>query len=70
MAKCATIKLQARPEVAMYVPDSLEPHAEGTRLRVVESGFAGLPPELRTHERHVEGWQRELGDLAEYLAAP
>ena len=49
---------------------TLEPHVEGTRLLVVESGFGSLPPELRTHERHVEGWQRELGDLAEYLAAP
>ena len=49
---------------------TLEPHAEGTRLFVVESGFASLPPELRTHESHVEGWQRELGELAQYLAAP
>ena len=49
---------------------TLEPHVEGTRLFVVESGFASLPPELRTHEHHVEGWQRELGDLAQYLATP
>jgi uncharacterized protein YndB with AHSA1/START domain len=49
---------------------TLEPHIEGTRLLVVESGFASLPPELRTHERHVGGWQRELGDLAQYLATP
>jgi len=48
---------------------TLEPHAEGTRLHVIESGFASLPPELRTRERHVEGWQLELGELAEYLAA-
>jgi uncharacterized protein YndB with AHSA1/START domain len=48
---------------------TLEPHAEGTRLRVVESGFASLPPELRVRESHVEGWQRELGELADYLAA-
>jgi uncharacterized protein YndB with AHSA1/START domain len=48
---------------------TLEPHAEGTRLRVVESGFASLPRELRAHERNAEGWQRELGDLAQYLAA-
>ena len=49
---------------------TLEPHAEGTRLRVVESGFASLPAALRAHEQHVEGWQRELGDLARYLAVP
>jgi uncharacterized protein YndB with AHSA1/START domain len=49
---------------------TLDPHPTGTRLHMVESGFARLPAELRTHEGHVEGWQRELGDLAEYLAAP
>ena len=62
---------QANPgDVLMTrVEFTLEPHVEGTRLLVVESGFGSLPPELRTHERHVEGWQRELGDLAQYLAA-
>ncbi len=49
---------------------TLEPHAEGTCLRVVESGFAGLSSELRAHERNAEGWRRELADLADYLAAP
>ena len=49
---------------------TLEPHAEGTRLHVVESGFASLPAALRTYEQHVEGWQRELGDPARYLAEP
>ena len=49
---------------------TLEPHAEGTRLRIVESGFAALPPELRgdVHESNVRGWQRELAELAQYLA--
>ena len=47
---------------------TLEPHAEGTRLFVVESGFASLRLELRTRDSHVEGWQRELGELAQYLA--
>ena len=49
---------------------TLEPHAEGTRLYVVESGFASLRPELRTRESHEEGWQRELGELAQFLASP
>jgi uncharacterized protein YndB with AHSA1/START domain len=51
---------------------TLDAHPEGTRLRVVESGFASLPPDLRgrTHASHVEGWQRELGELAQYVAAP
>src|SRR3954469_8439195 len=48
---------------------TLEPHPDGTRLRLVESGFASLPPELRggSHERNTRGWQRELGELAQYL---
>jgi hypothetical protein len=28
-----------------------------------------LRPELRTRESHLEGWQRELGELAQYLAS-
>jgi uncharacterized protein YndB with AHSA1/START domain len=58
-------------EVPMTRVDfTLEPHPEGTRLRVVESGFASLPPELRGGSRasHTEGWQRELGELQQYLA--
>ena len=49
---------------------TLEPHPEGTRLRLVESGFASLPPELRggCHESHTLGWQLELGELAQHLA--
>ena len=63
---------QASPDDAPMtrVEFTLEPHAEGTRLFVVESGFASLRPELRTRESHEEGWQRELGELAQYLAAP
>jgi uncharacterized protein YndB with AHSA1/START domain len=62
---------QANPgEAAMTLVEfTLEPDGEGTRLRVVESGFASLPPQLRTRESHVEGWQHELADLAEYLAS-
>lgn len=57
----------ARDAQMTRVEFTLEPHAEGTRLRVLESGFASLPPELRTREGHVEGWQRELGELSHYL---
>jgi uncharacterized protein YndB with AHSA1/START domain len=60
---------QASPDDApmTLVEFTLEPHAEGTRLFVVESGFANLRPELRTRESHQEGWQRELGELAQFL---
>ena len=63
---------QASPDDAPMtrVEFTLEPHAEGTRLYVVESGFASLRPELRTRESHEEGWQRELGELAQFLASP
>jgi len=49
----------------------LEEHLQGTRLLVVESGFASLPPALRRiqHERNTQGWDRELGELSAYLAS-
>ncbi|HET6875609.1 MAG TPA: SRPBCC domain-containing protein [Acidimicrobiales bacterium] len=52
-----------------YVEFTLEPVGSGTRLQVVESGFAQLPEESRrqTYESHAEGWESELGDLAAYL---
>jgi uncharacterized protein YndB with AHSA1/START domain len=61
---------QANPGEApmTLVEFTLEPHVDGTRLRVVESGFASLPEQLRTRDGHIEGWQLELGELADYLA--
>jgi uncharacterized protein YndB with AHSA1/START domain len=55
-----------------YVEFTLEPAGAGTRLRVVETGFAQLPDDSRRHtyDSHAEGWQSELGDLANYLDAP
>jgi len=49
---------------------TLEEHPDGTRLRLVESGFASLPPELRGRARaqNTEGWTRELADLVAYIA--
>jgi len=49
---------------------TLEEHPGGTRLRVVESGFASLPIEFRgtSFEQNTRGWQRELGELAAYIA--
>jgi hypothetical protein len=45
--------------------------AEGTRLTVVESGFAQLPDDLYSgaYGGNVKGWQSELGELVEYLDA-
>lgn len=54
-----------------YVEFTLEPVADGTRLTVVESGFAQLPDDRHpgAYGGNVEGWQSELGELVEYLDA-
>ena len=46
-----------------YVEFTLEPAGAGTRLTVVESGFAQLP------DGNTDGWAKELGELADYLDA-
>jgi uncharacterized protein YndB with AHSA1/START domain len=49
---------------------SLTPEESGTRVRVVESGFAALKAsdEVRAElrEGNVGGWEHELGDLERY----
>ena len=54
-----------------YVEFTLEPVPAGTRLQVVETGFAQLPDEIRrqTYDSHAEGWATELGELCGYLDA-
>ena len=54
-----------------YVEFTLEPAGDGTRLTVVETGFAQLPDDVFNDEYqgHVDGWQHELGELADYLSA-
>jgi uncharacterized protein YndB with AHSA1/START domain len=54
-----------------YVEFTLEPTGTGTRLRVVESGFAQLPEDAhrKAYEGNTEGWARELDELAAYLDA-
>ncbi len=54
-----------------YVEFTLEPAGTGTRLRVVETGFAQLPQDTyrKVYDGHTEGWPRELGELADYLDA-
>src|SRR5215831_19934415 len=54
-----------------YVEFTLESVGEGTRLRLVETGFAQLPDESRhtTYDSHAEGWASELDELAVYLDA-
>ena len=54
-----------------YAEFTLEAVGGGTRLRVVETGFAQLPDDSRrtTYDSHAEGWARELGELVGYLDA-
>ena len=54
-----------------YVEFTLEPAGAGTRLTVVESGFAQLPDDAyRTaYDGNTQGWASELGELVDYLDA-
>ncbi|GAA0736075.1 SRPBCC domain-containing protein [Dactylosporangium roseum] len=54
-----------------YVEFTLEPVGSGTRLRVVETGFAQLPPDAyrKAYDAHTQGWASELGELVERLDA-
>jgi len=54
-----------------YVEFTLEPAGAGTRLTVVESGFAQLPEDIhrKAYDGNTEGWASELAELAAYLDA-
>jgi uncharacterized protein YndB with AHSA1/START domain len=54
-----------------YVEFTLEPAGAGTRLTVVESGFAQLPEDAHrtAYDGNTRGWASELGELADYLDA-
>jgi uncharacterized protein YndB with AHSA1/START domain len=54
-----------------YVEFTLEAAGAGTRLRMVESGFAQLSEDAygKAFESNTGGWTHELGELVEYLNA-
>jgi uncharacterized protein YndB with AHSA1/START domain len=54
-----------------YVEFTLEPDGSGTKLTVVESGFAQLPEDAhhKAFDGNTRGWASELGELVEYLNA-
>lgn len=58
-------------QASTLVEFSLESVGEGTRLILVESGFADLPEDAYDHrfEENSSGWTAELEDLSVYLAA-
>jgi uncharacterized protein YndB with AHSA1/START domain len=54
-----------------YVEFTLEPAGTGTRLTVVETGFAQLPEDVyrKAYDGNSQGWAKELAELADYLDA-
>ena len=54
-----------------YVEFTLEPDGAGTRLTVVESGFAQLPEDTyrKAYDGNTQGWASELAELVDYLDA-
>ena len=54
-----------------YVEFTLEPVDTGTRLTVVETGFAQLSPDAHSQafDGNTRGWASELGELVSYLDA-
>jgi uncharacterized protein YndB with AHSA1/START domain len=54
-----------------YVEFTLAPTGTGTRLTVIESGFAQLPDDAhrKAFEGNTEGWASELAELVDYLDA-
>jgi uncharacterized protein YndB with AHSA1/START domain len=54
-----------------YVEFTLEPTGTGTRLTVVESGFAQLPEDAhrKAYDGNTRGWASELGELVDHLDA-
>jgi uncharacterized protein YndB with AHSA1/START domain len=61
-----------RQEPTTLVSFELEAVAEGTVLRLTESGFDQLPPSRReTALRANEGgWTMQMGNIGKYVAAP
>jgi uncharacterized protein YndB with AHSA1/START domain len=52
-----------------YVEFTLEPVGAGTRLTVVETGFAQLPEDAHrtAYDGNAKGWVSELAELVDYL---
>ena len=61
--------LKLPPTATTLVTFTLEEVAEGTRLTLVESGFASLPDafQAQSHQDNLGGWQSELPKLGVYL---
>lgn len=49
---------------------TLTDDGEGTKLTVIESGFASLPEEIRERSLldNTQGWEEQMGNIQAYLA--
>ena len=58
-------------EPTTLVEFRLEDAPGGTLLTVVESGFAGIPPERRlgAFRMNSEGWESQMGNIERHVAA-
>ncbi|WP_409285262.1 SRPBCC family protein [Pseudomonas protegens] len=56
-------------EPTTLVQFELEPHDGGTLLRVIESGFEGIPGErrLKALRMNSRGWDEQMGNIENYL---
>jgi len=63
----------AGEENSALVEFVLTAEADGTRLRVIESGIDAVAHDddglARYREDHEQGWQRHLGELLDYVAS-
>ncbi len=57
-------------ETPTLVEFTLEDHAEGILLRVVESGFDGIPDVRRqkAYKKNSRGWDDQMNNIEDYLA--
>jgi uncharacterized protein YndB with AHSA1/START domain len=64
--------VEPRPGNSTLVEFTLAEEGEGTRLRVVESGFETLGSTETERAKHIadneRGWRAELGHLVEYVS--
>lgn len=56
-------------EPTTLVQFELEPHGGGTLLRVVESGFDGIPSErrLKAFRMNSRGWDEQMSNIENHL---
>lgn len=56
-----------KEETLTLVTFTLEDAGAGTRLTLVETGFASLPQGVGSYEENYSGWAYELGELQAFL---